>query len=82
MLQSNLLNSCQLGFRPNDSCVNQLISITHIYCAFDKYPSLELGGAFLELSKAFDEVWKEDLLYKLKNNGINGIEINNGMLFS
>ena len=29
MIQNNLLNSCQSGFRPNDSCINQLISITH-----------------------------------------------------
>ena len=39
MIQNNLLNSCQSGFRPNYSCINQLISITHnIYCAFDANP--------------------------------------------
>ena len=43
MIQKNLLNSFQSGFRPNDSCVNQLISITHsIYRAFDANPSLEV----------------------------------------
>ena len=36
---SNLLNSNQLGFKPGDSCVYQLISITrHIYKAFDANP--------------------------------------------
>ena len=40
---NNLLNSNQSGFRPGDSCVNQLISITHdIYKAFDANPSLEV----------------------------------------
>ena len=57
MIQNNLLNSCQSGFRPNDSCINKLISITHnIYCAFDANPSLEVRGVFVDLSKAFDKV--------------------------
>ena len=73
MLQNNLLNSFQSGYRPNDSCINQLISITHNIChAFDANPSLEVRGIFLDLSKAFDKVWHEGLFYKLKNNGING----------
>ena len=57
MIQNNLLNSCQSCFRPNDSCINQLISKTHnIYRAFDANPSLEVRGVFLDLSKAFDKV--------------------------
>ena len=64
-------------FRPNDSCINQLISITHnIYRAFDANPSLEVRGVFLDLSKAFDKVWHEGLLYKLKNDGITGMPLN------
>ena len=74
MIQNNLLNKCQLGFRANDSCVNQLISIPHnIYCGFVTHLSLELlRGVFVDLSIAFDKVWHEGLLYKLKNNEING----------
>ena len=29
-----------------------------------------MTGVFLEISKAFDKVWHEDLIYKLKQNGI------------
>ena len=73
MIQNNLLNSSQSGFSRNDSCINQLISITHnMYCDFDANPSLEVRGVFLDLSKAFDKVWHGGILYELKNNGING----------
>ena len=62
---NNLLNSNQSGFR-SDSCVNQLITITHdIYKAFDVNPPLEVRGVFLDLSKAFDKVWHDGALYKL-----------------
>ena len=39
----NMLSVHQSGFRPGDSCVNQVISIVHdIYNAFDANPSLEV----------------------------------------
>ena len=38
-----LLNLCQSGFKKNDFCINQLVSITHeIYSAFDCNPFLEV----------------------------------------
>ena len=52
-----LLNPSQSGFKKNDFCINQLVSITHeIYSAFDCNPSLEVRRDFLHLSKAFDNV--------------------------
>ena len=63
----------QSGFRPNDSAKYQLLSITHnIYRAFEEKPSKETRAVFLDLSKAFDRVWHEGLIYKLECKGISG----------
>ena len=71
--QNCLLKANQSGVMPGDSCIHQLVAITHnIFTAFDANPSLEVRGIFLDLSKAFDKVSHEGLIYNLKNIGING----------
>ena len=43
----NLLNPNQSGFRPSDSCTNQLLSITHeFFQSFDATPSPEVRSVF------------------------------------
>ena len=67
----NLLSKNQSGFRHGDSTIYQLISITsNIYESFEKYD--ETRAIFLDISKAFDKVWHEGVIYKLKCNGISG----------
>ena len=66
-MEEELSNPNQSGFRPSDSCVNQLLAITHeIFEAFDCSPRLEVRSVFLDISKAFDKIWHEGLFYKLK----------------
>ena len=73
MLEEKLLNPNQSGFRPPDSCINQLLAITHeIFEAFDCNPTLEVRSVFLDISKAFDKVWHEGLLFKLRSMDISG----------
>ena len=53
--ENELISQNQSGFRPGDSCINQLLRITHDICqSLDD--GLETRGVFLDISKAFDKV--------------------------
>ena len=59
-LEKKLIIPHQSGFKPVDSCIIQLLSITHeIYKSFDD--GLEVRSVFLDISKAFDKVWHDGL---------------------
>ena len=48
--------------------------VHEIHAAFND--NLEVRSAYLDMSKAFDKVWHEGLIFKLKQNGIDGILLN------
>ena len=70
---NQLLIPNQSGFRLGDSTINQLLCITQkIYTTFEDFLSRETRAVFLDISKAFDKVWHEGLVFKLKTYGISG----------
>ena len=65
-----MITPFQSGFIKGDSCVNQLLAITHeIHKHLDANPSIDIG-VFQNMSKAFDKVWRKGLIFKLKSYGI------------
>ena len=68
---NNMLSSLQSGFIPGDSTVNQLAYLYHMFTeALDA--GKEVRTVFCDISKAFDRVWHEGLIYKLKAAGVSG----------
>ena len=73
LVSNNLITKNQSGFRPGDSCTKQLLTLVNdIHSAFDDKNCLEIRSVYFDMSKAFDKVWHEDLIFKLKQNGIEG----------
>ena len=74
-IENELVSPNQSGDKPSESCINQLLAITHeIYKSFDN--GFEVRGVFLEISKAFDKVWHKGFIFKSKQIGISGNLLN------
>ena len=72
LTDNKLISLNQSGFGSGNSCVNQLLAITHeIYKSFDD--RLEVRGVFLDITKVFYKVWHEGLFLNLLLNTISGM---------
>ena len=70
---NRLFTPSQSGFLPGGSCIAQLLSIIHeIPTAFDENSTVDVRGVFLDLSKAFDKLWHDGIIFKLKAYGAEG----------
>lgn len=75
ILDNSLLSSFQSGFKPGDSTVYQLLDFYHIISeALDN--KKDVRAVFFDISKAFDKVWHEGLIFKLQQFGIGGNLLN------
>lgn len=71
--QNKLFTKCLSGLIPGDSCFAQLLSIIHeIYKKVDFWPTAGVRDVLVDISKAFDLVYHESLIFKLQSYGING----------
>ena len=62
---NDLFSKSQSGFPKGDSCLPQLLSITHeIFKGFDANLSLDACGIVLDIFKTFDKVLHEALIFE------------------
>ena len=72
-IRQNSLTKYQSWFLRVDSYVSPLLSLTHeIHQSFDCNEPVDVRGTFLNISKAFNKVWYEGLLFKLRSYGVEG----------
>ena len=68
---NNIITVKQSGFKPGDSTVCQLSQLYHMFSkALDEKKDIRI--VFCDISKAFDRVWHDGILYKLNKIGISG----------
>ena len=69
--ESTMLCKSQSGFRRSDTCEYLLVSIVYeTDASFNCNPPFDVRAVFLDISKAFNRVWHNELVYKMKLLGM------------
>ena len=68
---NNFLSENQAGFRKGYSVTDHLF-IFHSVIDYLRYRKKKKSCTFIDFSKAFDQVWRSGLLFKVINLGISG----------
>ena len=72
-LRNTIFTPSQSWFLWGDSYIAQPLSIIHeIQTAFDENPTAGVRDVFLDILKAFDKLWHDNLIFKLKSYGDEG----------
>ena len=66
----NLFSSQQFGFRPHHRTTDSLFILKTLISKYVLKKKAKMFSCFVDLRKAFDTVWHNGLLYKLRTNKI------------
>ena len=69
LTENNLITVRQAAYMKGDSTSNQLIYLTHLIRSTWQSGNIA-HGLFLDVASAFEKVWHDGLIEKLKQNGI------------
>ena len=70
--ENNVLGEVQGAVRKGRRTEDYIFTLQGIYVLFVNKKKCKIYLAFLDLSKAFDRVWRDGLFYLLWKNGIQG----------
>jgi len=69
--ENGWINSVQAGFRKHHSCEDQILRVTQsISDGFQSKPGKRSVLVLLDYSKAYDKVWREELLMVMHEQGV------------
>ena len=68
-----LLNDAQIGFIRNARTSDHMFILRTLRDKYANSPKKKLYLAFIDFKSAYDSIWRDALLYKIKKDGIDGL---------